>query len=125
MGEQIFFSGGDVQVTRTRVIVGNQTYPVNGITSIRTAHIPPNRLGSVLAGILGLLVLFTSQGNLQNIIFGLVLIGVAVLLWIKAKHTYSIFFGTAGGEKQALSSADADYVNRVAGAVDEALIARG
>jgi len=40
-----------------------------------------------------------------------------------SKATYKIFFGTAGGEQSALESEDGDYVERVARAIDEALIA--
>lgn len=58
------------------------------------------------------------------VIVGLVLIGLAVWWGRQAKPVYNIFFGTAGGEKQALTSPDAEYVNRVAQAINEALIAR-
>ena len=71
-----------------------------------------------------LIVLF-SQFNLTAIFLGLILIGVAVLIWKLGKTTYSIYLGMAGGEKQALSIEDGDYTRRVAGAIDEALIARG
>jgi ferric-dicitrate binding protein FerR (iron transport regulator) len=56
-------------------------------------------------------------------LIGAILTAVAVVVWRQAKPTYSIFFGTAGGERRALVSEDGSYVERVARAIDEALIA--
>jgi Family of unknown function (DUF6232) len=78
-----------------------------------------------LVGLIGLVGILGSEGRSQPIFTGIILIGIALLLWTIAKHKYNIFFGTAGGEKQALSSADANYVNRVAKAINDALIGRG
>jgi uncharacterized protein DUF6232 len=78
-----------------------------------------------LVGLIGLVGILCSEGRSQPIFTGIILIGIALLLWTIAKHKYNIFFGTAGGEKQALSSADANYVNRVAKAINDALIGRG
>ena len=125
MSEQIYFNEGNVQVTRSRVVIGSRTYPMNGITSIRTVRIPPNRIPSILLGLFGLLVILLSQFNLTTIFLGFILVGVAVLIWKLQKTTFCVYFGTAGGEKQALSIEDENYVLRVAGAIDQALIERG
>ena len=69
-----------------------------------------------------MLIVGISEGA-TTFLLGAVLIAVAVVLWKRAKSTYTIFFGTAGGERRALESEDADYVNRVARAIDQALIA--
>lgn len=124
MEEQAFFEEGYVTVTRSRIVIGNQTYPVANITSIRTDTVHPNLLGPFLVGIFGaiLLIVGISEGA-SAFLFGAGLIAVSVVLWKRAKSTYTIFFGTAGGEQRALESEDADYVNRVARAIDQALIA--
>jgi Family of unknown function (DUF6232) len=125
VSEQTFFNEGHVQVTRTRVVIGNRTYPVNGITSIRTADIPPNVMKAFMLGLLGVVIIIAARGTAEAIVLGLIMIGVAVYLFMNAKSTHSIFFGTAGGEQEALSSFDSAYVNRVASAINDALTARG
>lgn len=110
---------------RSRIVIGNQTYPLGGITSIRTQTIPPNRIIPFLIGAFGVLLLIAGfSAGLSYFLVGVLLIGVAVVAWKNAKPTHTIFFGTAGGEKQALTSRDSEYVGRVAEAINKALIAR-
>ena len=124
MEEQAFFEEGSVTVTRSRIVIGNQTYPVANITSIRTDTVAPNLLGTFLLGIFGVfLLLFGLSDSVGAFLVGAILLVVAIVRWRQAKATYTIFFGTAGGERRALESEDADYVNRVARAIDQALIA--
>jgi uncharacterized protein DUF6232 len=122
--EQVFLSENNVTVTRSRIVIGNQTYPVANITSIRTDSKPPNLIWPFLMGVIGFFLLIAGivEGGTAFLI-GVVLIGAAVVWWRQAKPTHTIFFGTAGGERRALESEDGDYVQRVARAIDEALIA--
>ena len=114
----------NVTVTRSRIVIDNQTYPVANITSIRTDTKPPNLIWPFLMGIIGVFLLIAGiNGDATSFLIGAVLIAVAVIVWRKAKPTHTIFFGTAGGERRALESQDGDYVQRVARAIDEALIA--
>ncbi len=124
MEEQAFFEEGYVTVTRSRIVIGNQTYPVANITSIRTDTVHPNLLGPFLVGIFGATLLIGGISESAGAsLFGAALIALSVFLWKRAGATYTIFFGTAGGERRALESEDADYVVRVAEAIDQALIA--
>ena len=43
MTEQVFLAESNVQVTRSRIVIANQTYPMTGVTSVRTETVPPNR----------------------------------------------------------------------------------
>ena len=56
---------------------------------------------------------------------GIALIGAGVFLWLRARPTYQLFVGTAGGDRPALSSEDGIFVQRVATAINNALVARG
>ena len=123
MVEQEFMREGSVQVTRSRIIIGSNTYPVNGITNINTQVIPAKRTGSILLGIIGFLALINGSGGAA--LLGLLLLGLAILSWVRAKPTYALVFGTAGADKQALTSTDGDFVARVSNAIAQALIARG
>lgn len=121
--EQAFLSENNVAVTRSRIVIANQTYPVANITSIRTDTKPPNKIVPFLVGLIGGFALLNDlSGDGGSFAIGAILVIIAVFAWRQAKPTYSIFFGTAGGEKRALESKDGDYVGRVARAIDEALI---
>ena len=126
MKEKIFLSEEGVSVTWSRIILYDQSYPVSGITSVRTQTKPPNHLGSILLVAFGILFLLASVGgsSVGYLGIGFLLIALAVPVWRSVKPTYSIFLGTAGGERQALSSTDAAYIGRVSKAIDKVLIAR-
>src|SRR5919199_5844737 len=130
--EQTFFDDGSVLMTYSRIVIGDQTYPLGGITSIRRATTPPNRMGAYHMVAFGVILIIPSfaaiivsfvgiaSGNpAQGIGFGIGLfflgvffLGLGVLIWRMSKPTYHIFLGTAGGERQALTSQDSDYVSR-------------
>jgi len=120
--EQTFFEEGYVKVTRSRIVVANQTYPVANITSIRTDIDLPSRKGPVLLGIVGTILMLASfNGSLSAFVIGASLLALAAYICRQAKPTYTIFFGTARGDRRALQSEDGEYVFRVAEAIDEAL----
>ncbi len=123
--EQTFFNEGDVLVTRSRIVIGKQTYPMNGITSIRTETVQPNLILPFIPGLMGVIMsLAVFGGGFGYLFIGLLLLGIAVAWWKAAKPVYNILFGTAVGEKQALTNPNAEYVSRVEDAINEALIAR-
>jgi hypothetical protein len=117
-------------VIRSRTVIANQTYPVANITSIRTdIDFPPTRtVGPIVGVIFGtILVLAGLYGSLTVFVIGAALIVLAAYRWRQSKPTYTIFYtiflGTAGGDKSALRSENGEFVFRVADAIDEALIA--
>lgn len=123
MEEQTFLQEGNVTVTRSRIVIANQTYPVANITAIRTDTVLPNLMLPFLMGVFGVILLLASiTQSGATFLLGAVLIAAAVFAWWQAKTTHKIFFGTAGGEQSVLESEDGDYVERVARAIDEALI---
>lgn len=123
--EQTFFNEGGVLVTRSRIVIGKQTYPMNGITSIRTETVEPNLIVPIILFFIEVFMSFTVvAGEFGFFFIGLLLLGIAVAWLNAAKLVYNILFGTAGGEKQALTDPNAEYVSRVENAINEALIAR-
>ena len=81
MSEQEFYSDKDISVTTTRVIIGEQTYAMNGITSVRAIEEKPSRKGPIILGILGIFPLFS--GEIEAIMLGFILIGLAILWFFK------------------------------------------
>ncbi len=126
MGEQILFNEGGVQVTRSRIVVGNQTYPMHSITSVHVGNPALNRgcIGLLtLAGVL-LLIIGTIGSLTYPLVAGLSCLGLMVFLRWRASRTHIITLGTAAGEQQVLTSSDERYIRRVASAIDAALVAR-
>lgn len=61
-GEQPYFEALGIAVTRTRLIVGPQTYAMSGITSVRVERRPADVGGGVVLCIFGVLPLLGSLG---------------------------------------------------------------
>jgi hypothetical protein len=127
VSEEVFLSRGDVQVTKSRVVIGGQTYPMTGITVVRTVEEPPKRTGSIILGVIGVIIALwgIAASSAVGIIVGLIVLGLAVFLWMNSKAVYHLSFGTAGNQSQVLSSPNVEDIRRVANAINEAIIARG
>ncbi|MFC2069818.1 DUF6232 family protein [Chloroflexota bacterium] len=126
--EQTFYSDEEgVRITGTRAIFRNTTYTMANIASIRTNRIPPKRAGALWIILIGLAL---SIIGISSYISTITIIGVIVLLlgilWFwKAPSEYHIMITSASGEVSAIKSKDKDYINRIAQAMNEAIINRG
>jgi hypothetical protein len=122
MEEKVFFDSNGVSVSNARFIVHGQTYAMNGVTSVKQAVTHPSRLGPIVLGIIGLIVL-TSGGN--GVIWGGILLAVTVLWWIKQKPEWIVVLNSSSGETQALTSEDRSYISGVIEALNQSIIHRG
>ena len=123
MEEKSFFEQGGVKVTNARFIVNNQTYAMNGVTSVKSGETKPSRTGPIIVAVLGLGGLLS--GSTGGVIVGLLLIAGAVYWWMQQKPTLTVLLSSSSGEAKALSSQDAPYINGVIAALNNALIHRG
>jgi hypothetical protein len=123
MSEQIFFDQGNVKVTNARFIVNSQTYAMSGVTSVKTGFAPPNRNGAFGAIAVGLLMAYAADGGMKLV--GVLIAAAGIWFLTQLKDTHSVYLSSASGEVQALSDTDEDYIGRVVGALNEALIHRG
>lgn len=131
MSEQVFFESqsGGVVVTNSRFVVGNQTYTMQGVTSIRShaevEEVPKGKIGPIaiiLGGVIAAGVGLTIPGIL------VIAVGAAWLrkrLRNKDKWTYYVFMNSASGETRALSSEDEEFIGEVVAALNEAIVSRG
>jgi uncharacterized membrane protein len=127
-------------VTRTRVVIGSQTFAIANITSVNIARVDDNSLvppGCMIAGALlvlvGIVMLLSGAmwdaRQLPN--YGsLVLVGALMFLggWKLAqgnKTKWSLVLRTSGSEMRVLTSPDKDLIGKAAEAVSTAMIARG
>ena len=108
-----------VVVTPVSVVIGNQTYVVRNITSVRAQQAKQECgcLGAflVLSGFFTLLHLIGSGPGVGNL--GILLVsGAAVWGYLHQAPEFVLFLVTAGGEQRALV-ADPDFVLRVHDAI--------
>ena len=123
MAEQVFFEQGNVKVTNARFIVDSKTYAMNGVTSVKSSIVPPNRTGAIIAIGVGLLMVFAAEGAAK--IIGIAIAAAGAWFLSQQKSTHSVYLSSASGEVQALSDTDESYINSVVHALNEALIHRG
>jgi hypothetical protein len=123
MGEQVFFEERGVKVTNARFIVDAHTYAMNGVTSVKSTIVPPDRGKFVVGILIGLAILFAASG--AGRLLGLAVAGFCAWLLMQQKDTHAVMLSSASGEQQALSGTDADFIRGVIYALNEALIHRG
>lgn len=123
MEEKIFFNQGNVSVSNSRFIVDGQTYAMNNVTSVKSGVVKPNRLGSIIIGLIGLAMVLSGSGGV--LIGGLVLLAIAVLSWMGNKKQYTVLLHTSSGENQALASPDESYIRTVINSLNDAIVSRG
>ncbi len=128
--EETLYSDNQVTVTTTRVIIGNTTYALRNITSVKPIATSPSMGCAITLLLGGVLVLFIAMATFQSSIAdGLVvgLIGAAILagaiFWLrKLKPTYHVQIASASGEAKALSSPDNAYIQKIVASINDAIV---
>ncbi|SHL63346.1 DUF6232 family protein [Rhodanobacter sp. OK091] len=120
MEEKMFFNQEGVSVSNARFIVNGQTYAMNGVTSVKQAVRHPSRLGSVVAGVIGLIVLFSGA-----IGWGLVFLAAAIIWWVAQKTEWIVVLQSSSGETKALTSKERSFIEGVVTALNESIVHRG
>lgn len=126
--EIVFYSDDrGVRITNTRAIVGLTTYAMANITSVTMSVKPAKRTPGIVVAILGLLILIITAelGSAGGVIFGVIVLGLGILMAVVAKPIFTVRIGSASGEADAVSSKDRDYIQAVVRAMNEAFIKRG
>jgi hypothetical protein len=118
--EQQIYSDGNVHVSTTRLIVFGVTYPLSNVSSVRLFKEGPNNGWGYISVIMGFLVLVAQQW-----LWGILLIALGVFIFVAVKAKYTMLIGSAGGEKAALQSPSAPYVQDIVDKINEAIVARG
>lgn len=144
--EPVFFQDErGVYVSRSRVVLGGVTFPINGITAVYSRKITKSPLGLILGILLALAsatCVLTGAASLassgkgaaeNNVGVGCAgmgglefLIGVALVviyIWVQ-KDRYALVVGTAGREVNAIVHADWRYIGSVVEAINNALASR-
>ena len=123
--EKTFFNEGGITVTNSRIVAGDETYAMNGVTSVKMAEEKSSHKGPIIVMIIGVAALTGSGGAIDMIISGLVIIALGVLWWKKKKSVYYVVLRTASGESQAYNDTDKNQITSIVNAINNAIIARG
>ena len=126
--ERVLFNHpGGIRVSTTRAYLGGRTYAMSNITSVGRARTPASRgtgYGLLfVGGCLALIALASGSGEVfvvAAVVLILGFLGVTV-----PKDTHHVNLGSASGETEALSSTDAELVNEIVEALNQAIILRG
>ena len=126
--EEVLFSGGNVHVTATRVIIGPTTYALRNITSVSARNVPPQGHGLALSlvtigGFIGLLLASSREWRLAGLFFTVAAAGIFMLC--TGRRQFSVRFGTASGESDVLVSTDQHFIYAVVDATNRAIVLRG
>jgi hypothetical protein len=119
------FNDRGVSVTRNALSAAGQVFPLRDILNVRVVTVQKNKVLPVAISVIGLIgaivggVFRSSAG----IVCGIMLIVVGWLTWITQDVTHRLMVETASGEREALSSVDLDFVERVAQTVRDTLAA--
>jgi hypothetical protein len=140
-GERVLLSEPGVQVTSARFVVGHQTYPIMGITSVTQFYVPkpsstvatgcglafvfgffPAFIFAVLAFSSGSAALGWTAGFFG--LAGLAVVGISIGT-ASVPNKYGVAITSAGSQVRPLVSQDLGHVQRVVGALNHALSMRG
>jgi hypothetical protein len=123
--ETVFFEEGNVRVTNTRFVVGNQTYAMQGVTSVRSHITDPDRKFPALICLIGVGVIFFGGWGAKLMGAGMVALGIWI--WSKQRPINTVLLCSASGEVSALDDAQDKSVQiaAVIAALNDAIIHRG
>lgn len=114
-------------------MIGGTTYATANLTSVSKAFTPASKGCAFGLTAIGVLMTTASLGQFSEdagsgfvmlLIFGG--IAAAGIAWLRSlKRTYHVILASASGEQRGMSSKDIDLVNRVVGAITNAIMSRG
>lgn len=132
--ERVFLDLNGVYISNTKVILAGTTYATANITSVSKRFTPASKGCATLLVVLGGLMMLGSLGPLFSKDFGagfvmfLVCGGITaagVAWWRSLKPVYHVVLASASGEREGMSSKDHDLVDRIIGAITQAITHRG
>ncbi len=133
MDEKIFLASGHVKVTNTRFVVGDQTYAMSSVNSVKITKTDVNSPltipgWAVGIGVIWLLVHISSQPtDLFGYLLPLLLLtgGIGWIWNTKNNYEYRLVLTTSSGETPVLVSPTAEDIVPIEKALTDAIIYRG
>jgi hypothetical protein len=134
--EEIVFTdeANKVTVSTARLVFGQKTMAMANITSVSTKREPAPTGGPVVIALAGGLLSLIGGGlfaqslspkTLLPLAAGIGLLVLGIHATRSAKPTFWVIVSTAGAETKAFKSSDKDLVERITGAINDAMVRRG
>lgn len=119
------FNERGVSVTRNTLSAAGQIFPLREIQNVRVVTVPKNKLLPRVISIAGAIggIIGGVYASPVGIVCGVMLVVVGWLTWITQDVTHRLMVETGGDEREALSSLELAFVERVAQRVRDALAA--
>jgi hypothetical protein len=126
--EQDIFNNGKVIVSSNELTVGNKTYLLSEVTSVRTGEVK-HKKGlefSVYVILLGLVIIVTLYEEHKGVYLGsfLITFGAILTYRIMKQTQYAVILTMKSGEHEALVETDKRYIEKVSHAVIEVISKR-
>jgi cadmium resistance protein CadD (predicted permease) len=125
--EVIFYSNEGVKVTNTRLVVPDKIYAMANITSVSTKKIAPKYHGVALLILVAALFFVIGEllgsGGMAG--FGLVPLLGGIAWATLLKPQYDLRISSSGHESSVLERKDQAYVDKLVGAIQQAMVHRG
>lgn len=131
MREIYFYDDKKVAVTNHRFIIGNQTYAMHHITSVKRGETLANRgLPSfiALAGF-GMMAydgyrLFKVGTDFKLLILGAVVLLIGISMLMNRQDEYSVIIKTSAGEDHPVKHTDKKYIDTIVQALNTSIVSR-
>jgi len=116
------FNDRGVSVTRNALSSAGQVFPLRDIAGVQVVTVQKNKVLPLAISLLGLAgaiagAVFHSPAGM---VCGTMLVVVGWITWATQDVTHRLMVQTASGEREALTSTDRDFVERVGAAVNDA-----
>jgi hypothetical protein len=129
----IFLDEGGILVTKTRFVSGAQTFALANISSVRGVEAGPNRIGFVFLILIGVFISLGGTSCVSDapwpgrvlIVIGIAIVCMAIVAMCRQRPLFVVMVISSGGEMEAYSSHDKDFMARVINALNQAIISRG
>jgi hypothetical protein len=129
VSEQPLLEEGGIFISTSRFVAGSQTYAVSGITSVRAQVEHPSKKGPVITIVVGTFFVLSSfvaaHDAYIGFLIGLPLMALGVWAFRRRVPLYSVVLRSASGEQKATTSTNKELIQRLIGALNQAIIARG
>lgn len=123
--EEIIYSDPKASISTSRVVIDGKTYALRNITSVKMSVTPAKRGCAIVLLIFGLLMVvicLANKGAAGGAVVGAIILGIGVLAATSAKEQYHVSIASSSAESHALTSKDRSYIEKIVGAVNEAII---
>lgn len=131
MREIYFYDDKKVAVTNHRFIIGNETYAMHHITSVKRGESLADRGMPSFVALLGFAMiaydlyrLFKSGTDFKLLIIGMVVLLIGISLLMNRQDEYSVVIKTSAGEDHPVKHTDKDYIDAIVKALNTSIVSR-